>query len=254
MEYLEFTSDGDPKVSGIRNGTSQAWFDDDFWITNKELNDFMWNNDRHDLRYISGVLPEFNMDLKGVFLAKSAKLTDLIQVGSLLTGMVISPKFRSLLEKFHLPKHKYFEVSFDVVNSKKEKIKEVNDYWWLYFERETGECTVDFANSTFDTSFHTEYLHLDEADLKVNSYEDYMKVFYERGTALRASKVIFNTQFDCQLDLWGTRFLSVKDYVSDKLVKSIEENNITGYRAIPAERAREIARRFKKVYSELIFF
>lgn len=38
MEYFIFTTDGgDPRVTGMNTGTSQAWFDDDFWSKNQQI-------------------------------------------------------------------------------------------------------------------------------------------------------------------------------------------------------------------------
>ena len=50
MQYYIFTiNGGEPKVTGIRTGTGQAWFGDDFWKNNIKLHDFMWG--KNNLKY-----------------------------------------------------------------------------------------------------------------------------------------------------------------------------------------------------------
>ncbi len=254
MDYVIFTTDGgEPKVTGIKTGTGQAWFDENFWSKNQHIKSFMWPDDRQDLRFSSGIKPEFSLDLIGLPMHKNAKHTDLIYLSSLLHGYIVSSKFRELLEQFNLPSHHFYKATFYQPNKKTNEINEVDGYWYFYFQKETGEQTVDFANSEFDTSFHTKYLNLKEDDLKVSSYEDYLNVLYKTGTALTAKKMVFNANFDINLDFWGCRFLSLKNYISESLLKAIEEKKITGVRTINKTLAKRRAEFLRDSYCELIF-
>ncbi|SOE21441.1 hypothetical protein SAMN06298216_1909 [Spirosomataceae bacterium TFI 002] len=254
MEYYIFTTDGgEPKVTGIKTGTGQSWFDDDFWSENNQIKKFMWPEDRQDLRFLSGIKPELCLDLIGLPLHKDAKHTDLIYVSSLLHGYVFSSKFRELLEQFNLPPHYFYKVTFYQPNKKTSEINEVTGYWYFYFQKETGENTIDFVNSDFDRTFHLKYLNLKDSDLLVSNYEDYLNIYKNGYKTLRAKKLVINKNFDLNLDFWGFRFLSVKDYISSKLLKAIEEKKITGVRTTSQQRAMQIAKRIGETGCELIF-
>jgi hypothetical protein len=52
---------------------------------------------------------------------------------------------------------------------------------------------------------------------------------YETGTAAMATKLVFNSKFDRELDIFGTQFLSLRNYISQRLLKQFEKHGITGY-------------------------
>lgn len=254
MEYYIFTTDGgEPSVTGIKTGTGQAWFNESFWSDNKQIKEFMWPDNRKDLRFLSGLKPEFSLDLVGLPMHKNAKHTDLIYLSSLLNGYIVSSKFRELLEQFKLPPHYFYQVTFQQPNKKTNELNEVDGYWYFYFQKETGEQTIDFSQSKFDRSFHAKYLNLKDDELQINTYDDYLNIFYRGHPALKAKKLIFNESFDKNLDFWGCRFLSVKDYISIKLLKKIEEKKITGVRITSLEKARKVAQMIGESSCELIF-
>ncbi|UTM21806.1 hypothetical protein [Dyadobacter chenhuakuii] len=254
MEYLIFKDDGgEPKVTGVRDGSAQSWFDDDFWLRNPHIKQFMWPKNPSDQRFSMGVPPEFDLDFIGLPMHKNAKHTDLIYLTPLLNGLVISSKFRSLLERFRLPGHRFYPVSFNQRDKKTGETHQIKDYWYLFFEKETGEMTINFSASTFDFSFHAQYLKLAEQNFPVQSYEDYMRIFFDTGTALSATKLVFNRDFNKELDLWGCKFLSTKNYISNRLLAALVESKITGYRTIDLERAKQIAKLTGVPSCELVF-
>lgn len=254
MNYFTFTTDGgDPKVTGIKTGTGQAWFDTDFWSKNQQIKAFMWPDDRQDLRFLSGIKPEFDLSLIGLPMHKNAKHTDLIYLSSLLHGYIVSSKFRELLEQFKLPSHHFYKVTFYQPSKKNNEINEVNGYWYFYFQKETGNQVLEFAKSEFDTSFHTKYLNLKEDELKVSTYEEYLNIFHKGYPALKCKKMVFNDNFDTNLDFWGCRFLSLKDYISENLLKAIEDKKITGVKTISQTLAKRRAEFLGDNYCELIF-
>lgn len=254
MDYFIFTTDGgDPKVTGIKTGISQAWFDDDFWSRNQQIKAFMWPDDRQDLRFLSGTKPEFNLDLIGLPMHKNAKHTDLIYLNSLLNGYIVSSKFRELLEQFKLPSHHFYKVTFSQPSKKTNEINEVNEYWYFYFQNETGEKVLAFDKSEFETNFHTNYLNIQKDELKVSTYEEYLGIFHKGYPALKCKKMAFNDTFDTNLDFWGCRFLSAKNYISENLLKKIEEKKITGIKTISQTLAKRRAEILGDSYCELIF-
>ena len=65
--------------------------------------------------------------------------------------------------------------------------------------------------------------------------------------------MVFNANFDINLDFWGCRFLSLKNYISESLLKAIEEKKITGVRTINKTLAKRRAEFLGDSYCELIF-
>jgi hypothetical protein len=71
--------------------------------------------------------PDFEPDFNSVLIGSSAKLTDLISSVPIHNcGLLISGRFRSLLESFSLPPHCFYAVP--MIHRKKP----VPDYWWLH--------------------------------------------------------------------------------------------------------------------------
>lgn len=254
MEYLIFTTDaGEPKVTGIKKGTGQAWFDDLFWLNNYSIKKFMWPDDKFDQRFRSGISPQFSLDLFDLPMLQDAKHTDLIYLSSLLNGYIVSDKFRSLLARFNLPAHVYYRVTFNQHDKKTKEIRQVNGYWYLYFEKEIGLNTVNFYQSIFDTNFHVNYLGQKIEELQVQSYDDYMRILFSTGTALTATKLVFNENFNSELDFWGCRYLSGQNYISSRLLEGIIEEKITGVKTISQEVAARSAQLSGGNWCELFF-
>ncbi|QHV99409.1 hypothetical protein [Spirosoma endbachense] len=226
MAYKQISLNRDPIVSGIRGGTDQAHFPDAFWQKHPKLEQFMFGNDNS--AYMAGLQPNFPVMMEGVTLNYGAKLTDFMSVGALLRGYVISDRLKNLLQPACLPDHKFYEVTFHQFNRKKELIKQVDGYWWFYFQMETGEQNVNFEASVFDHSVHDQ--RYPDQISSPKTFTTYQEIFEQYPPAMYASKLVLKPSFDRTQDFWGTRFLTISNYISEGLLEKFESAKITGYK------------------------
>ncbi|MDJ1486359.1 hypothetical protein QNI16_38120 [Cytophagaceae bacterium YF14B1] len=222
MKYAELHIDHDPKVTGIKYGYSPGFFSPSFRKLNPKIDEFIFGEDIQN--YKKGIIPDFDLSLHGLELDPPAKHTDFIGIMGPFRGFVISTKVKELIAKFHLPPHRFYPVTFHQKNRKTKQVQEVIGYWWLYFTMETGEKNINFAES----EFYYERKYLDYKPV-INTYEDYMQITDKVGKAMSAKKLVFNSNFDQQQDLWGTCYLSNTNYISPRLYEAFIENKITGY-------------------------
>jgi hypothetical protein len=222
MEYLELHHSFEPKVVGVRNGLGVAYVNDAFYEQNpwyQEL--FGGAHATKDRMKKWATMPDHGQPLLRLPLYKAAKLTDLMDA-SLLKGFIVSDKLRLLLEQHHLPRHRYFDVTF------LRGEQEISGYWWLLFDLEDGRDTIDFAQSEFDFSWHKREFG---REFSISSYQEHVALIEETGRPARTTKAVFNQNFDSTLDLWGPHLLWLhRGYVSPKLVQAFEQNGITGHR------------------------
>jgi hypothetical protein len=223
--YVELLTDYEPKVVGVRDGVGQvewsaafdaqhSWYvdlfgpqEEDFFTTQA------WRK--------WATMPDHGQPLQGLALRKAAKLTDLVGAG-LLRGYLVSERLRQLLETFHLPRHRYFEATFARQNQL------LGGYWWLVYDLDDGHQTVDFAQSTFDFTWHERKFG---QAYQVHSYEEYLALSATTKRAPQAKTLVFNQRFDNTLDLWGTQFLALcQGYCSPALAQALHQQRLTGYR------------------------
>jgi hypothetical protein len=71
-------------------------------------------------------LPDFEPNFDTVIISRNSVLTDLISSSPIRNvGLLISSRFRSVLESFELPRHRFFELPLI------HRRREVHGYWWL---------------------------------------------------------------------------------------------------------------------------
>lgn len=224
MIYLELERSAEQKITGIKDGTTQSYLSKDFFDKNPEIHSYIISNRAN---YFSGILPENDKNLIGLPLCKGAKVTDFISVGGLL-GLVMSSKLKDIFEKANLPKHKFFPTSF--IFEDKPNIH-LGEYWWLLYELERGE-NIDFVESKFEISENDKNEFSWLKHFEINNIEDYEKVRLEIGTAAPASKLVFKSSFNTELDIWGTYPFANRCYISDRLVEKLKMNKITNYEVV----------------------
>lgn len=247
MIYHQLTDSVEPKIVGVTDGAGQAHIEKSFLEKNQWYNSIFYDTElaRKEWWKLWANVTKYAQPLHEVFMEKKAKHTDYI--GFLMRGFIVNNKLRELLESSYLPKnHKFLETTF----MQKDKI--IDGYWWFVYDMETGEHTVDFSKCEYDLRYHKRDFG-EDFSVNIQTYQDYLNVFYETGRAVRVSKLVFNQNFDRELDIFGTQFLSSKDYISDRVLKKMEEAKITGYEAISPERAKQRVEKFNDIYCELIF-
>ncbi|MDR6194073.1 imm11 family protein [Siphonobacter sp. SORGH_AS_0500] len=248
MIYYRLTNTVDPKIVGVTDGAGQVHI---------EVGDFLERNQWYKSIFheteLAGKdwwkpwaeITKYAQPLYKVFMEKKAKHTDYIDFS--MRGFAVNNQLREILESSHLPQnHKFLQTTF----IQKEKI--VDGYWWFVYDMDTGEQTVDFAKCEYDLRYHKRNFGENFA-VNIQTYQEYMNVFYETGSAVGVSKLVFNQNFDQELDLFGMQFLGSKNYISDRLLKKMEANRITGYEAISPERDKRRSEFLGYSSTELIF-
>jgi hypothetical protein len=166
-----------------------------------------------------------------------------------MRGFYVNEKLKGILEDSHLPNHNFIPTVF----TDEKTGQPIEGYYRFVYDMETGEHTVDFSKCQYDLTYLRRKMG-ENFTLNIKTYEDYLNVFYETGSAVDVSKIVFNKNFDRELDIFGTQFLTMKSaYISERLLKKMEEGNITGYDAISPERAKRRAENLGDVYCELVF-
>jgi hypothetical protein len=246
MTYYILGREVEPKIVGVTHGAGQLggvknYYELNAWIeTVKE-------SAKHNIR--TWVKHELYAPkaINGLILEKKAKKTGYIGDNN-MRGFYVNEKLKAILESCHLPNHRFIPTTF----LEEKTGNEINEYYRFVYDMETGERTVDFAKSAYDLRYHRRNFG-EDFTVNIQTYEDYMNVFYETGSAVGVSKLVFNQNFDQELDIFGMQFLGSKDYVSERLLKKMEAAKITGYEAISPERAKRRADFLGDSYTELIF-
>ena len=251
MKYLILNDEVAPKVVGVTDGTGQLELDKRL---DKLYNDWDYNifvkipqKDKKNawklkLKHETYVLKP----LEGLIFRKGAKKTD--YVGEGLLGFYVNEKLKTILESSHLPNHRFIKTPF--IEEKTGVI--IDEYWRFVHDLDTGEYSVDFEKSEFAFPYHKRRLG-EDFYREVNSYKDYMNVFYETGTAPSVSKLVLNENFDKELDFFKFLFLSSNMYVSERLLNKMQEAGITGYSVMTLEKDKMRSEILGDVHTELVF-
>ncbi|CAA0245013.1 conserved hypothetical protein [Tenacibaculum maritimum] len=171
--------------------------------------------------------PDFIPDIELKF-HKNAKTTNLIERSSVSFGMYIDNTFKNILEKFKLPKHKYYEIKV----YQKDKI--YNYYWfhyiiddfWEWIDKEKSKAIIIDNKKNFQAVAEVD-LNLTEDEMKNLFY--YELPYYQNP---KWEKIVFKNDFP-KYDLYETQSVERTTIISDVLLKSLQKANITGYMVKP---------------------
>jgi hypothetical protein len=216
MRYFCIKNNRDPKVTGIKSGTSPACisaslFKDKIW-----LNEFLYG-ENSGLR--AGEFPSVDFKLEKIPLDNTAVLTDFICVG-VINGFVISEKVKSILKLCNLPPHKYYPVTFE------QKEVELKGYYWFYYNLFDGSSYINYERTIFNTKEEEKIL---DRKIIIDDFEDYYSLSIKMKRGVHVQKIIFDKSFNKNIDFFGMRFFGGDNYISEKLKEYFEENKVTGY-------------------------
>lgn len=250
MKYFILDTEVEPKIVGIKDGAGQLrtdekidklfneWHSHIFLKLSTENKDWWKVWSKHELYAIK--------PLEGIIIRKEAKKTDFIG-GHNLRGFYVNEKLKNILESFNLPNHRFIKTNFNDEKSGKT----ISGYWRFVYDLDTGENTVDFQKSEFDFRNYFQEFGSDFYR-EINSYDDYLNVYYETRRGLRASKLVFNKNFNNNLDFLSFNFLTPRLYISERLKNKMEEENITGCFSKTLERDKWQSEFLNNVHTELI--
>ena len=217
MKYVEIKKNLDPKVSGIREGVSQAHINDECFVKSPWLKDFLYGTESG---YQAGEIPSEIPAIDQIILNKKAKLNDFISVGAILDGFFVNEKVQSILQGCNLPPHRFYPVTFD------QQGTIIESYSWFYFNLIDGKKWVDYEKSLFDLAV---YEFRFKQKFFINSYQDMVEFARITGRFPFAKRIVFTREFDCELDWFGLKIISTGNYISGRLKEKLEKNKVIGY-------------------------
>lgn len=92
-------------------------------------------------------LADFEPDFHTVMIEAKSKLLDLIDSSPIPHyGWILSDRFRSVLERFKLPPHRYYELPME------HRKKSIEGYWWLHLPQATPEWEASLSISQIEQS------------------------------------------------------------------------------------------------------
>ncbi|QEC44621.1 imm11 family protein [Pseudobacter ginsenosidimutans] len=186
--------------------------------------DFDASNSVYAISRETEKLPEYEPNLNHFSLHGRAKLTDILSVSVIHGGFLISEKFKTLLEKFTLPTHKFYPAK---VQTKKQFL----DYYWLHIICNLSDY-VDYPKSTFFVYYnfsknlgYVDVLSKNELIIK----EEKLKSDNPGKTvAIWAEKIYLNSSLNTRFDLFKIGTINSDYFISESLRQSIHEAKITG--------------------------
>ncbi len=134
--------------------------------------------------------------------------------------IVCSPKFKTILEKLKLPKHKFYPSEIDVLGK-------THNYFVLHFIQDYLQ-DIDYNKSQFYRAevLETEPILQKYAIGKIKSYKQYNKVnknLVDNMEWIYPNNIVFKTPI--YYDIWG---LQGQIIISQKAKEIFEKENITG--------------------------
>lgn len=162
--------------------------------------------------------------LYGLELNPNSKATDVIDKGILNFGLVISQRFKTLLEAFNLPPHRFYPI--DVLGT------DIKYYWFHYISN--MEKYIDFNKTELEIYNSLPPFEVQKRFVS-ESYEALIEICREivstRGRAIRYKLIQINGNFPCYdlFEIVGAQYFTL---ISGKLKEEIIKNNITGLELI----------------------
>ncbi len=148
-------------------------------------------------------------------LSEKGKVTDLVDIPNInCNGMLVSPKFRELLERFTLIEQRFYPG----------KLK-VGDFFLEYFWFHPCSWEADLLFNFQETDFIDSIGRF----AKIGSLADRASYYAKHGAALKLKKVILS-ETGARLDLFYIpKFQYLTDFfISEALMKAIKKEKITG--------------------------
>ena len=172
------------------------------------------------------VFPDFTPKLNLKF-HKKAKITNYIERSSVSFGMFIDSQFKTILEKFNLPNHRFYEINVKQDN----KIYVyywfhylINDFWDLIDKKNSKAVIIDNKKN---------FQPVDEIDLNMN--EEQMKNFFYFEIPYyqnpKWEKIVFKKEFP-NYDIYKTK-IDFKTIISERLLDDLKSNGMNGFEAKP---------------------
>lgn len=222
--YFQIRRSSDPKVIGMKDGSSQAKIDRAGFQSKEKYDEFynyFFNRKINPFWEIFGRIPAFEVDLECVRLNKRAKLTDFLSYYPEIFGgnYLINIKIIEILNCFNLPNIKLFDVKlFDddrIRTDYKLLFVEVLDYDVIDFKK-----TIFFKGSSI----------AGKSFFEINDKNEFEKL--KDVSSFQVEKLVLTNKFITGLDFFLTKITDPQIFVSERLKKAFEDANVTGVKIV----------------------
>ncbi len=184
---------------------------------------------------IYNILPNVFPDhqpLYGLMLNPKSIDTDILDGGILEFGMVVSHKFKILLEKFNLPPNRFYSI--DVFGTEKK-------YYWFHYITQI-ERFINFNATELELYKRLPPFEV-EKKIYLSSYDDIVNLSRElvvtRGKSLRYSFIQLNKSFP-NYDLFEITGAQCFTLISERLKNEIIKERITGIEFVEYEKIAKV--------------
>ena len=180
----------------------------------------------------ANVLPDFDPDLEGFTTRAYDALPDVIthHLFNGAPGLFMNERTISIFDKFNMCNHAVFPGSI-IYNRKKIS------YFWMHIASNLDKY-INFKESKFGlgNSFYRYDIFEMLPDGIFNDFDEYF-AYFKKDPSYRTPlpvKLKFNHDFDGNLDFMLFWIVAPRLYASERLVKALQEADITGleYRAV----------------------
>jgi hypothetical protein len=222
--YFQIRRSSDPKVIGMKDGSSQAKIDRAGFQSKEKYDEFynyFFNRKINPFWEIFGRIPAFEVDLECVRLNKRAKLTDFLSYYPEIFGgnYLINIKIIEILNCFNLPNIKLFDVKlFDddrIRTDYKLLFVEVLDYDVIDFKK-----TIFFKGSSI----------AGKSFFEINDKNEFEKL--KDVSSFQVEKLVLTNKFITGLDFFLSKITDPQIFVSERLKKAFEDANVTGVKIV----------------------
>ncbi len=186
---------------------------------NYSANDSVWNISHN-------VFPDYMPNLNSYLLDKEAKLTDFVSKNSPYFGFLVSEKAKQVLQRFHLPIHKFYPASIIKQDKNKEN-------YFLFHYISDFSSVIDYPKSIFSVvqvlKIKENFTVNNENELlqKIESVLPYSKVVSKKISIQQGNKINY--------DLFLISSNDPRTYISHRLKTALEEAHITGIEIVPTD-------------------
>lgn len=215
MHKLVATS-WDPKIIGVTNGISQIDLDRKN-LLNEKGDNYKFYNFFNNFSFWQNQNESFDIDylpLKAKKL-KKAILTDFMGYGPSIMAFtsVFSKNFYDLVKDFNIGQHKLFEVIVEDTSK---------NYYFIYLESILNNKIIFEKSNIFTGHVKTD----DYKSFKVTKYEEYLEL-NKVNPLIQFDKIAIDKKYEI-FDIISLQS-STGLFFSEKLIKRMEQANITGY-------------------------
>jgi hypothetical protein len=214
MKYIKLRLNWNPKIIGVKNGVQQVEIKDNGFLDEiyfKKIYDFLKNPKFSN--------PEFEIKLEGIAPLKGMKLTDVLSYGPYFFNVpfIVSEKVKNIFDKFILPEHYYFPVSFLPSIA-------VNTQYYLFYVKMYGYEIVN----------EKECLFFNGSKLSGKEYIKFDNVKENLSNFVGTEVLTFNNKLPLKIDFFK-QGLSSGILISVSLWQALENANATGFLFIEPE-------------------